>query len=561
MEGMLLRFAGFELDQERATLRRPTGDAIRLRPKTLAMLVVFATRPGRVLSKPDLMDAVWPNVHVGEDSLFQCIREIRTALGDDRRQMIKVVSGTGYLFDAEVSAGPVASAVQEPPRAPDIGGENGAAPSPIRRWRHFALRRRAMVASVGLAIVGLLVLAVTVAPWNLRAASTPSLAVMPIAATEDGGVAAMAATLTARLADGLARIENIRVVAPQSRRPPDYVVSGELRKTERSWEVQARMTRTGTGQVVWSAPISVASDDGDLALQQSRVVAGVGYPLALRINAIINAGTQAAVPAERSSAGRTQVVIEQATAAMTHTSRERFSTARAMLEKALAEDPDDVDLAIALVSVQMRGVQMVWYDPAESAAAQSKAESILKRALRIKPTSIPVLDAYCRFLNAFNEFTESLVVCARALAFNPWHTSALTHIGLAQMQAGRFEEAIASFKLADSFDTPQVSRWTWKLNTGMVYLLMGRSEDALPWLKKSIAITPATGRSHMLLSVAYTGLGRPAEARAAMETGMALRPGSNLSNVLLPSKNASPVFIAATEWIAKAFVAAGLPEH
>lgn len=181
--------------------------------------------------------------------------------------------------------------------------------------------------------------------------------------------------------------------------------------------------------------------------------------------------------------------------------------------------------------------------------------------MRIKPTSIPVLDAYCRFLNAFNEFTESLVVCARALAFNPWHTPALTHIGLAQMQAGRFEEAIASFKLADSFDTPQVSRWTWKLNTGMVYLLMGRSEDALPWLEKSIAITPATGRSHMLLSAAYTGLGRPAEARAAMEKGMALRPGSNLSNVRLPSKNASPVFIAATEWIAKAFVAAGLPEH
>ncbi|WP_244595720.1 tetratricopeptide repeat protein [Bosea lathyri] len=359
----------------------------------------------------------------------------------------------------------------------------------------------------------------------------------------------------------MAQIDNIRVVAPQSRQQADYVVSGELRKTERSWETQARMTRTATGEVVWTVPVSGVVDESDLGLQQSRLVAGVGYPLALRINALINADTQPVTPEGRSSAGSAKVVIEQATASITQTSRERFATAQSMLEKALGEDPDNVDLAIALAALQMRGVQMVWYDPAESAAAEASAESILKRALRVKPSSIPVLDAYCRFLNAINEFTESLVVCARTLNFNPWHAPALTHIGLAQLQAGRFEEALASFKQADRYDTPQVSRWTWQLNVGMTYLLMSRSEDALPWLKKSIAITPASGRSHMLLSAAYTGLNQPAEAKAAMDKAMALRPGSNLGNVLLPPKNASPVFIKATEWIVKAFLAAGLPEH
>ena len=49
------------------------------------------------------MEAVWPNVHVGEDNLFQCIREIRTALGDDKREMVRVISGRGYLFEAEVT--------------------------------------------------------------------------------------------------------------------------------------------------------------------------------------------------------------------------------------------------------------------------------------------------------------------------------------------------------------------------------------------------------------------------------------------------------------------------
>jgi hypothetical protein len=59
----------------------------------------------------------------------------------------------------------------------------------------------------------------------------------------------------------------------------------------------------------------------------------------------------------------------------------------------------------------------------------------------------------------------------------------------------------------------------------------------------------------------YQQLGRPAEARAAMAKGIALRPGSNLSNTALPPKNASPIFIAASRWIGRAYVAAGLPER
>jgi hypothetical protein len=53
-------------------------------------------------------------------------------------------------------------------------------------------------------------------------------------------------------------------------------------------------------------------------------------------------------------------------------------------------------------------------------------------------------------------------------------------IDLAQLQLGRFEDALSTFKQADSFGTPQVSRWTWKLGAGWTYLMMGRSADALP---------------------------------------------------------------------------------
>ena len=98
----MLRFADFELDEQRAELRGPAGP-IKLRAKTFDMLRLLAGNAGRVVSKQELMEAVWPDVHVSEDSLFQCVRELRTALGDADRQLVKVVPGRGYLFEAKVS--------------------------------------------------------------------------------------------------------------------------------------------------------------------------------------------------------------------------------------------------------------------------------------------------------------------------------------------------------------------------------------------------------------------------------------------------------------------------
>jgi DNA-binding winged helix-turn-helix (wHTH) protein/tetratricopeptide (TPR) repeat protein/TolB-like protein len=567
---MVLRFSGFELDSGRAELRGPDGEAVKLRPKTCAMLSLFAARAGQVLSKQELMDAVWPNVHVGDDSLFQCIKEVRTALGDDRRQMIRLVSGRGYVFEADVLAGepttPEPAAAEPAAVLPAVQGEP-AEPAAIPRVARKSNWRHAVLAVAGLgAIAALAVLAMRLTPDLVPARGAPVIAVMPITAADDD-IGAMAANVTTRLADGLAKIENIRVAAPRrvSQAGPgqgaDFVVNAELRRTERSWEVRARMTRAATGEVVWTAPVSVAADETELSQQQSRLAAGIGHPLAVRLGVLFDTAPQVTTSDGGSPPGSARVVIEQATASIVQTSRERFETAQTMLEKALAGDPDNINLAVALAALQMRGVQMVWYNPEERAAAERRAREVLERALRKKPNSIPVLEAYCRFLNATNEFVESLVACARTLDFDPWNGVGLYHVGLAQMQLGRFDDALASFQQADRFDTPQVSRWTWRLGIGMIYTLMQRGEDALPWLQSSIAITPASGRPYMLLAAAYLQLGRPAEAKTAMDKAIELRPGSNLGNVMLPRKNASAAFRAAADVVGRAFVAAGLPER
>lgn len=580
MGDSLLRFAGFELDQQRAELRGADGAPIKLRPKTFEMLRLFATSGGRVLSKQELMEAVWPNVHVGEDSLFQCIRELRTALGDERRQLIKLASGGGYLLATEVVAAPAADPAQAKGTRPHPTG--GVVPLPpaevaaVRPQRAmFGLSRKATVAAVAglfVIVMGLAVAAPVLKPDLLFKRTPPRLAVMPIVdESNDAHGAAMAAEVTVRLTDGFAKIQNISVVAPRlaaksgdgsttSATSSDYELRGELGRRDQSWTLRARIIKAATGEVQSVVATAVAAEEMDAQLAQSRLVAGVGHGLARRLNEILEQRVPRATVAG-TSAGGDKVVVEQALASINQTTRERFGAAQAMLQKALSDDPDNLEVAVALASLQMRGIQMVWFSPEEAVAVEARANATLEQALRSRPNSIAVLEAYCRFLSATNHFVESLVTCAKALSFDPWNGSALYLIGLGQVYLGRFDDALATFLQADRYDTPQASRWTWLLGVGMTYVLTERYEDALPWLTRSIAITPGTGRSHFLLAAAYQRLGRYEEARAAIAEGLKLRPGTTRLNVSPPMKNASPVCIAAWERVVQAEVDAGLPEQ
>lgn len=544
----MVRFAGFELDRQRAELRGADGTVTKLRPKTFAMLSLFVANPGRVFGKQDLMEAVWPDVHVGEDSLFQRIRELRSALGDDKRQMIRLVSGQGYVFDVDVPT-------PEDGVEPNANDGRPALPPPVRRSRLRPLLVFSLAAAA--VVVGLTVTALLLAAPPKHGPTT--IAVMPFTGTGDGGqVAETAAGVTTRLTDGLARVDNIRVAVASDGTGADpaldYVVTGEIRVDAKTWTAEARMVDTATHEVQSVTAITVEIGDTALPLQQSRLAAGIGHVLALRLNALLNGDAEAARQ-------DTKVVIEQATAFLTQTSPERFGEAERMLDAAIAADPDNVDLAVALAALQLRGIQMVWYAPADGKAAETSAKAALERARRLKPSSLPVLEAYCRFLNATTRFNESLVACAQALSFDPWNGIALYHIGLAQLQLGRFEDALATFTQADQFDTPAVARWTWLLGAGWVNLLMDRDAVALGWLQRSIAITPASGRPMMLLAAAYQRLGRQTEAEATLSKALGLRPGTTAVNVAPPTTGASPVFLAASTRIIAAMVDAGLPEH
>lgn len=562
------RFAGFELDQRRAELRGPDGKSIKLRPKTFSLLLLLLENNGRVVGKQEVIDALWPNVHVGEDGLFQCVREVRVALGDHRREMLKLVPGRGYILNVDVTDTPTVRPQDVAPVTADIAPATPRTDEPVAP-RHGGRGRMIALVVIGLCVVvGLGIGASVFGLDTVFGRRPPAIVVIPIVdASADPEGAEMAEAVTARLIDGLARIDTVRVVIAQPeqaaslpRENTDFVIRGELRREGRSWTLQARMIRTATGEVLAVAGASADGSEEDLELQQSRLAAGAGHLLAQRLNDLMESGGAQDSTAD-SSAGAARFVIDQASASINQTSRERFHVAEAMLQDALAAEPDNIDLAVALAGLQLRGVQMAWYTPQEVAAIQAQTQATLERARRVKPNSIAVAETYCRFLSATNRFVESLVECSRTLSLDPWDGLALYHVGLGQVHLGRFDDALATFQQADRIDTPPVSRWTWLLGAGWANLLLGRPEAALPWLHRSIAITPASGRSHMLLAVAYQQTGRIDDAKAAMREGLRLRPGSTALNIAPPYANASPAYVQASERLIKVMVQAGLPER
>jgi DNA-binding winged helix-turn-helix (wHTH) protein/tetratricopeptide (TPR) repeat protein len=97
-DALTIRFGGFALDGKRGTLTRD-GSVVPLRPKSFDLLAYLAQHAGRVVSKSELMNAIWRDAVVTDDSLTQCVKDIRRALGDSGRAAIRTVSRRGYLFD------------------------------------------------------------------------------------------------------------------------------------------------------------------------------------------------------------------------------------------------------------------------------------------------------------------------------------------------------------------------------------------------------------------------------------------------------------------------------
>jgi adenylate cyclase len=96
---MIYSFGDTSVDTLRAEIRR-SGERVPLRRKSFDVLVYLLQRPRRVVTKAELLDAVWGDRIVTEGSLKGCLMEVRASIGDHERKLIRTVPRRGYMLEA-----------------------------------------------------------------------------------------------------------------------------------------------------------------------------------------------------------------------------------------------------------------------------------------------------------------------------------------------------------------------------------------------------------------------------------------------------------------------------
>jgi TolB-like protein/DNA-binding winged helix-turn-helix (wHTH) protein len=245
-------FAEFEVDLKRGSLTHG-GEEIALRPKSFAMLLYLLERAGELVSRDEMLDAVWPDVVVTDDSIAQCLIELRRALGDDQRTMIRTVPRRGLIFEVPVQV-------------------EGAAAPPAPGTRSAGVRRSWKLAA------GIAALAVLVFWWteSRRPAEAPPAAPEPtdtaIAVlrftdlSPEGDNAWLADGLSEEIMHRLAQSASLRVIARVSsfaveglaaseiadKLDVSHVLEGSLRRQGGAVRVTAQLIDTATSSHIWS---------------------------------------------------------------------------------------------------------------------------------------------------------------------------------------------------------------------------------------------------------------------------------------------------------------------
>jgi non-specific serine/threonine protein kinase len=127
--GRLWRFSEYQFDEMRRELR-VQGRAVELESKPLDILLQLLLHAGEVVTRDELLEAVWPNVTVVDGSLATTISKLRKAMGDEDHPAIVTVPRVGYRLAVPVYCKSVAAAP-----GPELGFKDGDAVPGREQWR------------------------------------------------------------------------------------------------------------------------------------------------------------------------------------------------------------------------------------------------------------------------------------------------------------------------------------------------------------------------------------------------------------------------------------------
>ncbi|MES2956875.1 MAG: winged helix-turn-helix domain-containing protein [Pseudomonadota bacterium] len=543
----LFCFEGFRLDAARRTLHRGSMQ-VDLRPKCFDVLVCLARAAGRVVTKDELSQAVWPNVVVTDESLTRCVSDLRQALGDTDQRIVKTAPRRGYVLAAPVTlvvAGPDGHPAAVPGTEAQ-GSASTSAASQVAAPEPSGVRARlGSWPSPALAVLAALVVAGVV--WlsgsrtgGLQAHAPPPLSIVVLPLQVRGADRAqedLAAVLTDEITSDLSRIRESFVIGRGSAesyrgRVVDarevgrelgvrYVLEGSLARLGDTVRLALRLVDAQTARVLWAESIDGRIDD--LTTLHAAVTGRVARSLE---TGLVQAEADRLARRRPVDIGAQDLVV-QAWAAMTRPrTPEAVAAARAQLERALALDPESASAWTWLATTYMDDVggRYVHLRGASREEWLEQAARAAERAYALAPADVRVLTQRGRVLSHLGRSQEALAPLQRALERDRNHVDAWRWLCYANVTLARNREGIAACEEAIRLSPRDRSLAGFMVVGAAGHLYDGNDREALAWARRSIDADPSFSVPHSWAAAAAANLEDMAAARAALAEFRRLLP-------------------------------------
>jgi TolB-like protein len=480
---VVYRFGDYSLDTERLELR--CGNRLcELEPQVFSLLEYLVLQRDRVVSKDELIEAVWHRHAVSDSTLNARISSARRAVGDSGKDqaIIRTFPRRGFRFIAPVSS------------EESVASEEGSA--------------RPLFAYMGRSAKPV----VAVLPFdNLSSGEDDQYFSDGItediitALTKNRWLFVIARNTTFAFRD---HSTNIRRVADEL--GADYVVEGSVRKSGNRVRITAQLVDATTGGHIWAQNYDRELAD-IFAVQDEITQTVVG-----RIEPEVGAVERHRVKGKPSQNLDAWDCYHLGLAQFYRFSQEGNAESQRLFQHSIELDPEFAGpyswLAYAII------LSMVYFDADPEPEKLDDALRHARKAVEIDDQDFMTHLIVGRVHLARCEYDLALNEVQIAKELNPCHAHAYCAVGDSLAYEGRLEESIVQFETAIRLSPHDPFRWAFYSYRALAHLFLGQFEAAVEWAQRAVGTPNCQYWSNAHLVCALGHLGRSDETSAAKET-------------------------------------------